>query len=1238
MRRNLRLYWRALALLGALLSLFIDWPGLMVCVMPAIFLTPIASAAPMQPEQQQRQHLHTMENALPTGNESFVAESDFYNTTTNYHSSSINVDCSQSGSNNSKDDEHILSDHKDNFILNINLNTNQSNSHKYSKSEREQQKQQQSTHSTTHAAQSYAAANAFALAVNTSALKSSNDVARTSELSGEDAPSLRAIAISHGDQLQNAQRINLLNSILNKRKRQKFSDEISANIAHEERATSRNGSRGSTDIIITSSTTDRQLTASVADDIFTTTINTPHILSAHSISNKVFNKNNINNAEQQMAKAPTRTLSELETTTTTSLTKTPETNNYKTNINKIQNAQNYIETHVVDAAAESVAYTQEEEQQQLLNNMLSSTSASNDYPDDQSTSTGVAQSYTTVLPVEENAVLHTFAIDSIVHKPLPAIRFASAHHTVIVLSRTERSIREDASPYSRRHVHAETVAQPLIRHHGGSASIGIVRRSSDGGSPKTKRLNNFRNSNGRKHLLPSNLDRNERSTISHLSGLSRKIQIYIKNRFIQLLPDGTVNGTQDEQSDYTILQRSTVDVGRIKIQGVATCLYLCMDACGAVYGSKDFSDDCVFNENMEQHNYNTYSSTFNSNARRVYYLALNRHGEPRKLQIPPTRSLGKLATYTNAITETVEEERVEKLIAKNFGENRIKHGIRQLCDTGKPLIDLIDSKHFQMHPKCNPNSSNSHSNSNSSSNSSSNSNSSSSSSGSKKSNSGISSLLGNSDSDSPSYSNSSISSQSMNNVPAASERGESQSSTVTNSHSNHNRWGQPEGENVSSSLSNSNNSNSSSNSISNSTTTNNGSHSSNNNSQTGQGHQHHSAGGAGGGKKKKKRRKCRPHENDEDDNCQRSPLALRKRGNNLNNKKCREQLALQQQQRRQHKAKGEEVPDMPLPGPCKKKKHGGGGGGGGKKNHNKQNSNANKRNNQGAGDATTLNNRRGGKKMNANGRQGGGGGGNGNGGANRKRARNGGGGGAGAQTQKKQKKHLAQGQKTTSSTETTSSAATATTTQHQISENTTVVATLAMPHTTTEFSSAELVDPLDTRAEVTSVRVEREREQRNVHYTNSMENDEVALAQAATLDKTAASEVTQDFIGSREDYTEANASEEEAHDEDDDVGAVGGVVGGGGAVSSDEDDADDISADDDMYDDSEENVAAAPPVSSAAAAATVALRARIVKTARVRGGEADDFLYYDQFDFFSSTLWKLLSLFWLAHWTLQKRT
>lgn len=49
-----------------------------------------------------------------------------------------------------------------------------------------------------------------------------------------------------------------------------------------------------------------------------------------------------------------------------------------------------------------------------------------------------------------------------------------------------------------------------------------------------------------------NLDRNERSTnFSHITGTSRKIQLLIKNRLLQLLPDGTVNGTQDDGSDYS---------------------------------------------------------------------------------------------------------------------------------------------------------------------------------------------------------------------------------------------------------------------------------------------------------------------------------------------------------------------------------------------------------------------------------------------------------------------------------------------------------------------------------------------------------------------------------------------------------------------------------------------------------------------------------------------------------------
>ncbi|EFN80857.1 hypothetical protein EAI_11889, partial [Harpegnathos saltator] len=34
-----------------------------------------------------------------------------------------------------------------------------------------------------------------------------------------------------------------------------------------------------------------------------------------------------------------------------------------------------------------------------------------------------------------------------------------------------------------------------------------------------------------------------------------------------------------------IFQRTSVSRGQLKIQGVATCLYLCMDVCGLLYGS-----------------------------------------------------------------------------------------------------------------------------------------------------------------------------------------------------------------------------------------------------------------------------------------------------------------------------------------------------------------------------------------------------------------------------------------------------------------------------------------------------------------------------------------------------------------------------------------------------------------------------------------------------------------------------
>lgn len=41
------------------------------------------------------------------------------------------------------------------------------------------------------------------------------------------------------------------------------------------------------------------------------------------------------------------------------------------------------------------------------------------------------------------------------------------------------------------------------------------------------------------------------ANLSHITGTSRAIQIFLKNSYLQLLPDGTVNGTTDGNSVYS---------------------------------------------------------------------------------------------------------------------------------------------------------------------------------------------------------------------------------------------------------------------------------------------------------------------------------------------------------------------------------------------------------------------------------------------------------------------------------------------------------------------------------------------------------------------------------------------------------------------------------------------------------------------------------------------------------------
>lgn len=519
------MYWRALALLGALLSIIIDWPGMMVCALPVTLLHPTTTTtttARTSAATLQQQHTLTMDKLL-AANATYDASAALQNATNTYRSA----------------DNAVVADGvpvNGNFTLNINLNTNRNSSHSshYRESEPEQeQTKQEAEHATAELPKRRQAENTTTIMGANANSKRAGGSESARQAGADQAHAQHAPPTSSDDQLHNAQRIKMLNLISNKRKRKKLSDSAQAQGLHGSSSSSR-------------ANTDQPVQTTVAGDdhhtTTTTTATTPLSFSANSISNKYLITINRNpNENLQMATAPKRTLNKLETTTTaTTTTTTAIPSNANNNI--ANRYVNYIEEQVQatidDAPDDEVA--------SLFSNMLTSTSAS-DYEDqyESASRSSIAYSYTTASPDNDDALLSAAAAVPAAAPQPPAFTFASAHHTAILLSRTERSVRQPAPAAVQAEVSA---GRRAVRHHGGANNGGIVRRSSDG-SPKSRRLNNFRNLNGSRHA-PNNLDRNERSTISNLSGLSRKIQIYIKNRFIQLLPDGTVNGTQDEQSDY----------------------------------------------------------------------------------------------------------------------------------------------------------------------------------------------------------------------------------------------------------------------------------------------------------------------------------------------------------------------------------------------------------------------------------------------------------------------------------------------------------------------------------------------------------------------------------------------------------------------------------------------------------------------------------------------------------------
>ncbi|XP_069919858.1 fibroblast growth factor 3 [Oryctolagus cuniculus] len=128
----------------------------------------------------------------------------------------------------------------------------------------------------------------------------------------------------------------------------------------------------------------------------------------------------------------------------------------------------------------------------------------------------------------------------------------------------------------------------------------------------------------------------------HLGGAPRRRKLYCATKYhLQLHPSGRVNGSL-ENSAYSILEITAVEVGVVAIKGLFSGRYLAMNKRGRLYASEHYSAECEFVERIHELGYNTYASRLyrsapggqgarrQPGAERPWYVSVNGKGRPRR--------------------------------------------------------------------------------------------------------------------------------------------------------------------------------------------------------------------------------------------------------------------------------------------------------------------------------------------------------------------------------------------------------------------------------------------------------------------------------------------------------------------------------------------------------------------------------------------------------------------------------
>ncbi|CAB1454564.1 unnamed protein product [Pleuronectes platessa] len=102
--------------------------------------------------------------------------------------------------------------------------------------------------------------------------------------------------------------------------------------------------------------------------------------------------------------------------------------------------------------------------------------------------------------------------------------------------------------------------------------------------------------------------------------------------YLQMKPDGTIDGSKDENSDHTLFNLIPVGLRVVAIQGLKSGLYIGMNGEGMLYSSEMFTPECKFKESVFENYYVIYSSTVyrQQESGRAWFLGLTKEGQVMK--------------------------------------------------------------------------------------------------------------------------------------------------------------------------------------------------------------------------------------------------------------------------------------------------------------------------------------------------------------------------------------------------------------------------------------------------------------------------------------------------------------------------------------------------------------------------------------------------------------------------------